>query len=332
MRKANYISFIFGSLGILVLILDGQRASAGIQEGIELCLHTLIPALFPFIVLTSLIIGSLAGRSLRIFRWFCRLCHMTGGAESFLLVGILGGYPVGAGNLAAEVHRGRLTEAEANRLCIFCNNAGPSFLFGVLGPMFPDLGWIWIMWGIQITASLLTGHLLAGETQPGKQPSDTGTVTVSAALKQAISSMSLICGWVILFRMILNFMKHWFLWMLPAWAQAVVTGFLELSNGCFALSVIENHGLRFILAGIMLSLGGICVWMQTQAVFPELDLLRYVRGKILHCFICIVLSVFVIPFLSGTGPALPLQMMLPLCLGGIYFLLSLRKRKKAVAF
>ena len=332
MRRGNIPPLMIGSLGMILLIFDGKAAVSGVKDGLELCIQTLIPSLFPFFVLSSLVTGALSGVSVAPLRWLSRFCRMPDGADSLLLVGILGGYPVGAGNIAAEYHNGRLLLTDARRLSIFCNNAGPSFLFGILGPLFPNAGWTWALWVVQISASVLTGILLPNGSSNTVSSQDSRCVSFSEALNRGVKSMGLVCGWVIIFRLILTYLDRWILGLLPGYYSVIVAGLLELSNGCLALSGIENVLLRFVLAGIILSLGGVCVWMQTQAVFPEIRLTDYIAGRFLHCLICVVLSIIIVPTFTGEriGFSFPVFVFLPSVM--TILVLILRKRKKAVAF
>jgi hypothetical protein len=76
-----------------MLILDGSTALAGAREGVQMCLYTVIPALFPFFVLSDLLsslgladllAGLLGGAAERLFR-------VSGaGAQAFFL-GVTGG-------------------------------------------------------------------------------------------------------------------------------------------------------------------------------------------------------------------------------------------------
>ena len=332
MRKLNWGPLFFGSFGMLVIILDGKTAVSGVRSGIELCLNTLIPSLFPFFVLSALVTGSVSGRSIRPLRSVCRFCRMSPGTESFLAVGLLGGYPVGAANISSARSKGSLTPEEASRIVIFCNNAGPSFLFGILGPLFPSPIWLWLLWAIQIGASLLTGCLLPGGFSNSVRTEAQRPTSLPDCLNRSVRSMTLVCGWVILFRMVLAFLQRWFLWLLPVPAQVVFTGLLELSNGCLALNGIKSHALRFVVSGVMLSLGGICVWMQTSAVFPQLNLSHYIGGRIIHCMLCLWLSGLILPILIGAASTSRLTILLSLAISGIILILILRKHKKAVAF
>ena len=332
MRKTNLWPLIFGFWGMLVVILDGKTAVSGVRDGLELCLSTLIPSLFPFFVLSSLITSSLAGHPIGVLQSVCRFCRMGSGAESFLAVGILGGYPVGAANIAGAAAKGLLSEKEAQRLTVFCNNAGPSFLFGMLGPLFPDQRWAWLLWAIQIAASLLTGFLLPGGSTEPIAPTKSHTASLSECLNRSIKSMVLVCGWVVLFRMILGFLQRWILWLFPSPVQIILTGLLELANGCLALSGIKSTNLLFLLAAVMLSMGGICVWMQTKAVFPQLKLSRYILGRILHCIICFLLSLLMLPLLSGIRWDSAAAVLMIVGIVGLFLIFTLRKWKKAVAF
>ena len=61
MHLRKHITGIFSCMGILVLILDGKTALAGAMAGMELCMKTVIPSLFPFLFLCSLLTNSLWG-------------------------------------------------------------------------------------------------------------------------------------------------------------------------------------------------------------------------------------------------------------------------------
>ena len=98
---------------MLALILDGRTAIDGARQGIELCLRTVIPSLFPFFVLSILLTSSLLGSPLAVLRPLGRLFGMPDGAESLLIPAFLGGYPVGAQNVAAAFRSGQLTKPEA---------------------------------------------------------------------------------------------------------------------------------------------------------------------------------------------------------------------------
>lgn len=284
--------------GMLVLILDGKTAAEGIREGIRICLQTLVPSLFPFFLLSGIITATLVGQPIPCLTAAGKLCHMPRGSESLLAVGILGGYPVGAGMVWKAHKDGKLTASEANRLAVFCNNAGPSFLFGILPGLFPSMSYVWCLWGIQILASLLTGFLTGG-TDRNVTMTEAGSFSFSDTMSRSIRNMATVCGWVILFRMILEFLDRWVFWLVKPELQVALTGLLELSNGCLRLHEITDTGMRFLLAAVMLSSGGLCILLQTQSVFPQLRLKQYLSGRMVHLMLCVMLSSCVLWFAEG---------------------------------
>ena len=114
-----------------ILILDGKTAITGAQDGIALCLQTVIPSLFPFILLSILLTNTLLGHAIPLLRPLGRLFHLPSGSESLLICAFLGGYPVGAQTVSSLFQNGQLPRSTADRMLTFCNNAGPAFLFGM---------------------------------------------------------------------------------------------------------------------------------------------------------------------------------------------------------
>lgn len=292
MEKHNRFISIGAAIGMFILILDTETALNGAAAGIEICLHTLIPSLFPFFVLSILLTGSLSGQPLRFLKPVASLCAIPEGTVSILIVSLLGGYPVGAQNTALLYQQGHITKQQAARIIAFCNNAGPAFIFGVLSCMFSVPFVIWILWFIHIISALLVGIILPGAKYSDDIQINSQEISTSAVLSRSLKAMALVCAWVILMRIVLSFMDAWFLWLLPKSVQVILAGLLELSNGCIQLTGIEDEYLRFLIASAFLSCGGLCVTLQTASVSKGIPLTLYFPGKILQCCISILLCGF----------------------------------------
>lgn len=280
----RYVAPLGWGLGMLVLILDGKTAIAGAAEGLALCIGTLIPSLFPFFVLSAMLTGSLCGGGL-------------------LLAGILGGYPVGAGNVAQAYRAGQISRNDAEGMAVVCNCAGPSFLFGVLGTVLGNVRDSFLLWGVYLCSILILCYIFP--KFPNAKNTHASPVGLQQALWSSIRAMAGVCGWVILFRVLLAVLDRWVLWLLPDWGRVSVYGILELSNGCMALTALEP-GLRFILAAGMLGFGGFCVMLQTASVTEGLSLGLYFPGKLFQGAVCMLLASFLRPGVL----ALPVQAIL----------------------
>lgn len=290
MGKSKPLSGIFAGLAMLLLILDSKTALMSAAEGMELCLKTVVPSLFPFFLLSGILVRDLTGRRIPILGLLGNALGMPEGAEPLLISGFLGGYPVGAKAIRDAWAAGSLTKTDAERLLAFCNNAGPAFLFGMAAPMFSSPLAGWVLWGIHILSALTVGLLTPGKADGRMHPAAPFSASITDGLKSALSVTAQVCGWVILFRILNGFLTRWFLWLLPEAAQTAVTGVLELANGCLELSNIESERMRFVLCSAMLSFGGLSVLMQTHSAANGLSMKYYLSGKLLQIVFSLLYS------------------------------------------
>lgn len=280
---------IGAAAGMLVLILDSRTALAAAVEGLEMCIKTVIPSLFPFIMLSGMLMGAFSGVRMPLLRPLGKLISLPEGSESILIPAFLGGYPVGAQCIGNAYADGTVNKENAEKMLAWCSNAGPSFLFGMVGSMFPERWIAWALWGIQIGSALLTARCFPCQGSVRTVATD----KKGASMGSAVAVMGCICGWVVIFRVVIGFLQRWALWLLPAEAQVAVMGILELSNGCCALADIESIGLRFAVCSGLLSFGGICVGMQTASVTEGLSLKYYWAGKGLQALFSTCLSILI---------------------------------------
>ena len=295
--KNQIVAGIFAAAGMALLILDARTALSGAKEGVMLCLYTVIPSLFPFFVLSAMIGSCLTGRSIRFLRPVCKFCGIPEGSESLLLLGFVGGYPVGAQSIYEAYRGGQLHKTDAQRMLGFCNNGGPSFIFGMIAQLFHSPGVAWILWGIHIFSALITGWILPGRSSNKCVLNVSKTMTIPQALERSIKNIAAVCGWVVLFRVILAVLRRWLLYFLPASAQALIIGTLELTNGCAELFSIQSEWVRFLLCNLFLNFGGVCVAMQTLSACKDMGIGMYFPGKVLQSLIGIVISFFIQPIL-----------------------------------
>lgn len=292
MKNKRRLWGLSSAVGLLLLILDSKTAITGGQEGIKLCFQTVIPALFPFFVFSGLACQSFLGENISILRPIGKLCRIPKGAESLLLLGFLGGYPVGAKNIVTAEENGALTRIDAQRMMGFCNNAGPAFLFGMAGGLFESKVAPWILWFIHIISAILVGCILPNKAVNHCKLPKNRTINFTEQMKNSIKTMGNICAWVMLFRVILTFLKKWFFFLIPTEIGVWVTGLTELSNGIIDLYSISNDGLRFILCAGFLGFGGVCVGMQTISITSKLGTGLYFPGKIIQGCISILIAYF----------------------------------------
>lgn len=274
-------------LGVMaLLLLCSADAAQAVRDALALCVQSVIPALFPFFVVSSLFIdlgcAAVLGRSLApIMRW---LFGVSGAGGTAFLLGIIGGYPVG-GRTAGELYRsGQCEREECERLLAFCNNAGPSFILGIAGlGCFGSVrvgAWLYL---IHVGAAVMVGLLFRSTSRQMGRPEKTETPRWADALIEAVRggamSMVNICAFVVFFLVILRLFSRF-----TGIQHGAILGIVEMTNGILRLA---NDRRGFIWAAGLLGWGGLSVHCQTAAVLSGsgLSLKRYFIGKALQAAI-----------------------------------------------
>ena len=330
-RRPFAAAFIAAS--IFFLIINTKDSLVFATDALQLCTASLIPSIFPFMFLAMLLNSFLTGYRFRFLNFVRKICRIPEGAEILFLLGLLGGYPIGAQMISNTYQSGKLKKEDAQRMLGFCNNAGPSFIFGVVGPLFDS--WIIpaLLWLIQILSAIITGVLLTGSCSEKITISNQAHISITDTLEKSVKNMGLICGWVLLFRIVVGFIDVHLLSFVPKSIAVIVAGMLELTNGCFALYGIENSGVRFILSSFFLSMGGLCVALQTASAAKSLNMRKYTIGKCIQGFISLILAL-VLQYIIFQ----PENRFAPLNLSGIiaiifaFIIIIFFYRKKTVAF
>lgn len=311
MRGKRLLSLTPPLIGIGLFLLYPGSAAAGVRDGLRLCAELLVPALFPVSVLSGCLVLLCADAGARPFpeRLMRSVFGLSGSCVLPLILGFLGGFPLGAQLSASMFREGRISRREADQLAPFCNQAGPGFLFGVVGRCLGTAALGGVLCLIQLAAALSAALLLR---QPGPPPvrscpAKGQTPSFSAALPRALGSsaaaMLRLCGSVALFQALLRCLGD----ALPISAlsgiwRAGVCGMLELSGGVAALSALDQPG-AFLLAAAMINWGGLCVHLQASEALGAAGLAckRYLLGKLLQaCFAMLYGTLFL--FLCGLRP------------------------------
>jgi len=309
----------------LALVCWPREISAAVRDGLELCYNVIIPSLFPFFILTSLVISlGLAGYLGRLLEPVMRpLFHVGGSCAAALALGFVGGYPVGARAALTLYESGQCTKTEAERLLAFCNNSGPAFILGVVGAgVFSDSRTGLLLCLTHAAASVLVGLLFRfyrrGESGGGTRTgspirAQRFTTAFTGAVQGALASTLSICAFVVCFTVIIRLfvlsgilpglaglLGRLFapLGLTPLWAQRLLTGALELSSGVWSLTGEGSLSGKAAMAAFMLGWAGVSVHCQVLSFLGEsaLSARTYVAGKFLHALFSAVLTALLFRF------------------------------------
>ncbi len=262
---------LIAGLGMLLLILDSRCAAQSVQSALDLCLKTVIPSLFPMFVLTGRLVSGIGTGSGKLIPLFERQIKLPRGTGNLFLLGVLGGFPVGAQCIAQAVETHSLSKTNGEQMLGFCNNCSPAFLFGIVGSIFPDKSVPLMIFLIQLESALLIAAFTDFDDSGAVMVSGPGC-TFSDTIARSVRSMVSVCAWVVLAGVVTGFLKRWIYPLLPLPVPQLLTGLLEITGGILGLAEIPAEEVRFVLCAAFVCFGGFSVWMQIQSLVSSQSL------------------------------------------------------------
>ncbi len=333
--KAQYRDILLG-IGLLwatlALILWPDQAMEAMRDGLQLCGNVILPSLFPFFVLSTLVIelgmSQYLGKLLEPI--MAPVFRVNGNCAAALALGFVGGYPVGARTAIQIYENGQCSRTEAERMLAFCNNSGPAFILGVVGTGVFGSGTAGLLLYLtHLLASLCVGILFRfyrasdqPRTRRTRGPqfqaanfSKAFTGSITGALQSTLN----ICAFILFFTVFLRILAYAGilktfgqilsallapLGMNQTWAERLLTGLVEVSSGVSSLTDGTLSG-RLSMAAFMLGWAGVSVHCQVLAFLGDsgLSVRTYVVGKILHGGISAALTTFVFRLFPFSSPA-----------------------------
>lgn len=304
--------FLLCVLCAALLLVCPTPAMEAVQEALKLCAETIVPSLFPFLVLSALLTALAPMEQLeKLLSPLMRpLFRLNGSSAAVLLLGFTGGYPVGVRTATTLYREGRLRREEAERLLAFCNNSGPGFLLGVIGVgVFGSAAVGLWLYGIHIVSALLVGLVFRFHRGSRERSTPTAALRQSAAqslphlFTDAVTGSFLavlnICAFVLFFMTALRLLSFTGLLHLLAAAMetllapfgmterlatALIAGFLELATGASCLQGTPLTAGTAALVSFLLGWGGLSVHCQSLIFLLDggLSCRSYMIGKFLQ--------------------------------------------------
>ena len=319
-KKTTAVLVLFIFMGILLAFPSLCITAA--QEGLLLWFNKVLPSLLPFMILINILVKLDSIKTIGNHVTFItyKFWNLPGNTLFAFIMGLLAGYPMGARIIKELVISGDLTPKQGEKALCFCNNCGPLFIVGTVGTVLlgnVKLGYFLLL--IHILSALITSLLLkpisplslTRSTQQASVPSSKTLPTLfNEAVAQSMDTMTCIGGYIIFFSVLSHVITdtkllHWFFKLplinrlAPQLSQAIITSFLELSNGVNALSHTASPYTLALLAAA-LAFGGLCVYFQTLYVLGDVPFSTkpYFLSKCLQAIISFLLTCMIYPFFS----------------------------------
>lgn len=284
------------ALGFLLLLAIWPEASAqGVLAGLKSCAFQVVPVLFPFFVVTGLILASPLADWLGLVLYPITrfgLGIRQRRASTVLLLCWLGGFAVAASAISQLYRQGGIERRQAMLLLVCGVGSGPAFVVNTVGLLMLGSAPL----GVCLLAAMLTANVctalvfrlfLALRPQAGGLPiSGTDNVPVTGqhvglvdAIQNAVRSMLTVCGFVVFFRFLGETATQAL--SLNRAGSFVLSAGLEVTSGCAAGAALPGHAALACCAA--LSVQSLSVFLQVRALLcRELPLWPLVAARPIH--------------------------------------------------
>lgn len=277
MNKRNIFLAVGAVIYAITAIIYSNEIAQSIRESINHCLSIIIPALYAFMIASSLFVSTglsrLAGYILNLP---AKIFGISGELMSVFMISQIGGYPCGAIMLSALKNEKRITKKNAELMQYCCFGSGPAFFYGIVAGVNPKAQLciflsmltinVFMLFLISRTVKLDTAKLTS---QPLSKPT---SASFTVAVCSAASSLVKICAMIIAFSSIKAAIS-------AMGIKAVDSNFIgsiwEISH---AGTYFKFEGNLSNIAGL-LSFGGICVILQLASINKEIKIPLFIAVR-----------------------------------------------------
>lgn len=266
--------------------------------GLELWYEKMIPALFPFMILSGIMIrlGLTEGFVSFLYPLLKPVYRVSRNVCYAMFIGFLCGFPMGAKTVSDLYDRRMITRREAEFLLAFCNNIGPVYFAGFVLPLLGrqlTAPYLAGMYGIPLLYGLALRHTAyrdiafppatrSGKAQEVKAREKNRGIRllniVDDAILSSVHSIVSLGGYMIFFNL-LNLLPHILLGRQPT----LLAPFLEISGG---LQLLQRKAPLYTL--LLLPFGGLSCIAQTNSCLKDTDL--SMASYLLHKLLLTVLT------------------------------------------
>ena len=268
----------------VIVLAFPEVSSESAVNSINVCLNSIIPSMFAFMVITSYICSS--GVYTVIFRPFLWLLRKIIKADdsilSVFILSMFGGYPIGVKLLRELTAQNKNFSAIRNvsaDASMFCYCISPTFAFIMLGSgVFGSTAAGIVIYISDVLACIITGAVVSRSCSlriPLTDKNSSGSI--ADAVNSSARALFTVCTIIIAFNTLLSCVGA-ALEQFGVQIPVIISGALEISN---LLKIHAPESYMIPAAAAISSFGGICVLLQCAAIAGNIfSVKRFIIARI----------------------------------------------------
>jgi sporulation integral membrane protein YlbJ len=302
-KRLPIARFVLCAIFIMLFLYDPAESSRELGRGLSLCAGTLIPTLFPFMVISEILvradiasfISPILSKPMKV------LFGVSGSGAAALILGLICGFPVGGKTAAALYERGDISKTDAERLMSFCNlPSAPFMIFAVGEKLFGSREFGVFLYLNVLAVTLICGILLnfikgrkRPEFYPEKQSMISESLSMIRIFTESVTSAAWstvnVCAYVAFFTCAVGSLGNVFAGFGEHF-RVILFSFFELTSGSAACSSLGQRQIGVILASAAAGWSGLSVFFQifslTRTARGDISMKDYLASKTLAAILC----------------------------------------------
>lgn len=286
---------------VALFIKNSSLASIYTKKGLEICFLTIVPSLFPLMVVSDALcefgffdfLGKYQGNiSKKLFG--LSKCTFTA-----VLSGLILGFPVGARALISLYDNKKISKSEFKQALGYSGIPSFAFLSNAVGAsIFGSAKFGIYLYFCAIASALITGIIFKKNVYKDTRECERNSYRrkpiskiITSAISSSASSTVILCAYVVFFSAVVGCLSESA--YINETKKAIISSFLELSTGTLNSGNVGGV-LGAVICGACVGWSGLSVHFQTMSLCEDriTDYKIYILEKAMQSVFCGILSLF----------------------------------------
>ncbi len=295
-----------------IIIINPTYYTKSCLNGISVWSFKVLPALFPFFILTKLIAGLHTPKENFMDKFFKNVYHAPIGSSSTFLLATLSGYPMGAKIICNLYENNQINSSEAQKMLSFCSVSGPMFMIATVGvAMLNSFKAGLIILISNILASLLNGLIYRGkpiQRENLKSSYKPNNISLTDAVYDSLISILMVGSYIVVSFIIADMLQSLHITQFLSnticsvfnlrdsnnIVISILNGIIEITRGIFDLSSTSLAlNIKTIIASTLIGFGGISIMLQSFSFTEKIKMpfKKMFIQKLSQAALCLLISI-----------------------------------------
>lgn len=292
----NIIITAFALILFALLLISPKASIEYMRASLALCVKSLVPSLFPFMIISDFLISGCALSFIRAVLSvpISKAFGLSGDGACAALLGLVCGFPIGAKCALRLYNEKKISHAELSHIMSFCNIPSSAFVCGTVSVMLGSAKLGIILYVSLLLSSLVIGLVGRGVYKYDRIPPSSATspsepvTAFTSAVTSSVPVMLNVCAYVVFFSVVIGYIKSLCTALnLPDAVSVLLSGLLEISGGMSSLYPLPTL-LIPPTAAFFLGFSGLSVCFQIWSIDKNRCISRkiFIFQKLIQGILC----------------------------------------------